>query len=105
MSLIVEKETQGSTIILKVTGYLDISTTNVIQPYLEISDEIDTLIFDFSNLEFIDSTGIGTIIEAIYLSQEGKFNIQFHGLNEATYEIFETVGLFNILEAVQGEVN
>lgn len=105
MSLAIEKEKAGATTILKITGILDISTTNVIQPHLEIAGEkIDTLVFDFSNLEFIDSTGIGAIIEAIYRSQEEKFSIKFQGLNEATNEIFETVGLFKILEAVHGEV-
>jgi anti-anti-sigma factor len=103
MSLTVEKEVQSSTTILKLGGILDISTTNHIDPYLEEIDEIKTLIIDFGDLEFIDSTGIGSIMNAIHLAQEKNFKLEFQGVNELTHEVFEMVGLYQILEAVQGE--
>ncbi|OIK09984.1 STAS domain-containing protein [Bacillus sp. MUM 13] len=103
MSLTVNKEIFQTTVILKIIGILDISTINGILPFLELGNEVDKLIFDFSDLEFIDSTGIGIIIEAIYQSQEANFTIEIKGLDEETHEILETVGVFKILEAIQGE--
>jgi anti-anti-sigma factor len=103
MGLIVHKELQGSTTILHLEGVLDISTSNVIMPYLENIESIDTLILEFSKLEFIDSTGIGAIMNAIYLSQEKHFIIKFKGIDDLTHQVFETVGLYQILEAIQGE--
>ncbi|WP_419882328.1 STAS domain-containing protein [Peribacillus sp. B-H-3] len=104
MSLTVNKEIFQTTVILKIIGILDISTINGILPFLELENEVEKLIFDFSDLEFIDSTGIGIIIEAIYQSQEVNFTIELKGLDEETREIFETVGVFKILEAIQREV-
>jgi anti-anti-sigma factor len=104
MELTVKKVIQGSTVILTLNGILDISTTNLIDPYLEELENIDLLIFDFSELDFIDSTGIGSIMNAIYLSQEQKFKVQLRGVNELTHEVLEMVGLFQILQAFQGEV-
>ncbi|MCL7746714.1 STAS domain-containing protein [Halalkalibacter alkaliphilus] len=105
MDLQVKKEKNEDTITLKISGVLDISTNNIIDPYLEeITDEINLLIFDFSGLEFIDSTGIGSIINAIHLSQEKQFKLQFEGVNELTHQVFEMVGLYQILEAIQEEV-
>jgi anti-anti-sigma factor len=102
MSLKVEKEVDGKTTILKIYGVLDISTTQVIDSFLEELDEVETLVFDFTNLEFIDSTGIGSIMNAIYLSQEKHFKLKLQGINDLTNELFETVGLYQILETVQG---
>jgi anti-anti-sigma factor len=104
MTLTVEKEVQELTITLKLNGILDISTTNLIDPYLEEIVDIETLIIDFSGLEFIDSTGIGSIMNAIYLSQEKNFKLQLKGVDELTHTVFEMVGLYQILEAFKGEV-
>jgi anti-anti-sigma factor len=105
MYLTVEKDVHGSSITLAVKGVLDISTNNVMDPYLEeLEDGTETLIIDFSGLEFIDSTGIGSIMNAIHLSQEKQFKLRFQGVHELTHQVFEMVGLYQILEAVQAEV-
>lgn len=104
MEFTVKKEVVGSSIILQLNGMLDITTTNLIDPYLEELEEIETIIIDFSNLEFIDSTGIGSIMNAIYLSQEKNFKLKLQGIDELTHTVFDTVGLYQILEAFHGEV-
>ncbi|MGG3736484.1 STAS domain-containing protein [Aeribacillus pallidus] len=103
MSLTVEKEVQENTLILQIKGVLDISTAHVIEPYLEGIDRIETVILDFSDLELIDSTGIGAIINAIYLSKEKNFQLKLQGMNELTHHVFETVGLYKVLDALKGE--
>ncbi|WP_209121568.1 STAS domain-containing protein [Alkalihalobacillus sp. BA299] len=104
MNLTVEKEILDTTVILKLKGILDISTTNNIDPYLEDIEFFKLLIFDFSELEFIDSTGIGSIMNAIHLSQEKGFKLKLQGINELTHQVFEMIGIYQILEVVQGEV-
>ncbi|OLO26365.1 anti-anti-sigma factor [Alkalihalophilus pseudofirmus] len=105
MNLKVVKELQDNTVILKIIGILDISTNNVLDPYLDqLSSDIEELIIDFTALEFIDSTGIGAIMNAIHLSQESNFKLKLQGINELTKQVFETIGIYQILEAVQGEV-
>ncbi|MDE3841045.1 anti-anti-sigma factor (plasmid) [Bacillus methanolicus] len=106
MSLTVKQEEQASTIILKIKGVLDITTSHVIEPYLEkIDNDIKILILDLTELEFIDSTGIGSIMNAIYLSQEKNIQLKLQGVNELTHHVFETVGLYQILETIQGEIH
>ncbi|OMP67510.1 STAS domain-containing protein [Domibacillus epiphyticus] len=104
MLLTVEKEVQNVITILKVKGLIDITTTNIIDPYLEEIDGMETVILDFSGLEFIDSTGIGSIMNAIYLSNEKNFTLKLQGIDEMTHTVFEMVGLYEILEAFHGEV-
>ncbi|BCB05713.1 STAS domain-containing protein [Bacillus sp. KH172YL63] len=102
--LMVKKEWKGKTLILELHGILDISTTGSIEPYLEDLEDVNALVFDFSGLTFIDSTGIGSIMNAIYLSNEKHFKLQLQGVNEMTHQVFEIVGLYQILDALQGEV-
>ena len=104
MLLTVEKEVQHRTTILKVKGLIDITTTGILDPYLEEINEMDTVILDFSGLEFIDSTGIGAIMNAIYASEEKNFKLKLQEIDGLTNELFETVGLYEILAAFHGEV-
>ncbi|MBA2875232.1 STAS domain-containing protein [Thermaerobacillus caldiproteolyticus] len=104
MTLAVQREYSNGTVVLKIKGILDISTAHLFETYIQEIEDIEELIVDFSNLEFIDSTGIGAIMEVIYLSKEKQFLIKLRGINQQIYDILETVGLFKVLEAVQGEV-
>ena len=104
MELTVKKVEQDTTTILSMHGTLDISTSNVVEQYLTDIKGITMLILDFSNVSFIDSTGIGAIINAVYISQERNFKIKLDGVDEFIDQVFETVGLYQIIEAIQGEV-
>ncbi|MCH1625052.1 STAS domain-containing protein [Ferdinandcohnia quinoae] len=104
MGLTISKACNETTLTLFLEGILDISTANVIDPYLEELDGINTLIIDFSKLEFIDSTGIGSIMGAIFMSKEKGLKLKFQGEDELTKQVLETVGLYDILNTVQGEV-
>jgi len=101
MELIIIKEVQGETTILKLKGLLDISTQKIIEPYIAEIESIKKLIFDFTELDFIDSTGIGSIIDAIYVAQEKNFIIELTGVDEGIDDVFKTVGLYHILETIQ----
>ena len=49
MELTLNKEVQGQTTIFKLKGMLDISTSKVIDPYLNEIDDINVLILIFVN--------------------------------------------------------
>ncbi|KIL27588.1 STAS domain-containing protein [Bacillus altitudinis] len=100
----IKKEVQASTTTLYLHGILDISTTGSIDPFLEDMTKVELLVIDFSGLDFIDSTGIGSIMNAIYLSQEKEFTLRLQGIDDLTHQVFEMVGLYQILDALNGEV-
>ena len=102
MALDVQMEFSNETAFLKMQGILDISTTHLLEEYIQKIADVKELIIDFSGLEFIDSTGIGAIMEIIYCSQEKQFRIKLEGMDKQIYEILETVGLFKVLETIQG---
>ena len=101
MGLKVNVEVQPEVTIFKLKGILDISTNKVIDSYLNNLSNTKEVILDLSELEFIDSTGIGSIINAIYMSQEEHFILKLTGVDESIQEVFETVGLYQILKTIQ----
>ncbi|GGE29765.1 anti-sigma factor antagonist [Pullulanibacillus camelliae] len=104
MSLMINKKVDDQTMTLYLKGIVDITTTAQLNPYLEeITDQLKALIFDFTEVEFMDSTGIGSILNAIYLAQEMEFKVIFKGVNELVDQVFDTVGIYQILETVQRE--
>ncbi|MDC3414980.1 STAS domain-containing protein [Aquibacillus sp. 3ASR75-11] len=88
----------------RVSGVLDYSTMN---PFIEEiqSIEIGTkkVIVHFDELEFIDSTGIGAIINLVHDANAKNFKVEFQGINEEIEELFDTIGVFQIMEQLKME--
>ncbi|MEH7440555.1 STAS domain-containing protein [Neobacillus drentensis] len=103
MSLTVEWQHEKEYTIVWVKGILDITTIEDFVTEIEQMPEVHSLILNFSNLEFIDSTGIGAIMELIYFAKENNFSIDLQGMDEMIEQIFEIVGLFTIIEALKKE--
>ncbi|NRD76886.1 STAS domain-containing protein [Bacillus sp. BRMEA1] len=104
MELLLDIQSNQKQVVIRINGVMDIATMDAFHVQMEqLPATFSSLLLDFSNLEFIDSTGIGAIVELIYLSQEKNFTIMFEGMNEDIEEIFEMLGVFRILEALKKE--
>jgi anti-anti-sigma factor len=101
MSLEVIRKVNDSVLILKINGLLDYSTIDRFNP--NIPDHISTVIVDLSDLDFIDSTGIGAVLSILYETSERGIILKFEGLNETVTEIFDTVGVFQIMKSLLKE--
>jgi anti-anti-sigma factor len=100
----VSKDIQDNICTLRVRGVLDYSTMN---PFLRETESIEKetakVIIDFTGLDFIDSTGIGSIINLVHESADKNMEIQLTGMKEEVKHLFDTVGLFSIMEMLQKE--
>ncbi|MCY9666527.1 STAS domain-containing protein [Paenibacillus alginolyticus] len=103
MTLELTKEVIESTLFVSIIGLMDYSTLD--QFHLEIPDSITKVVIDFNELEFIDSTGIGAILGVIHNARELNLNVEFMGLNETIIDLFETVGVFRVMEALKKRGN
>lgn len=55
------------------------------------------VIFDFSNITFIDSSGIGLILGRYNQLRFDNRQLKLTGLNQVSYKLFELSGLFKIM--------
>jgi stage II sporulation protein AA (anti-sigma F factor antagonist) len=99
MTLSIKKEIKESTLFVQIIGLMDYSTMDDFQ--LEIPSSVTKVVIDFTDLDFIDSTGIGAILGIIYSTKESDRNVEFIGLNQTVIDLFETIGVFRVMEALK----
>lgn len=101
MTLQVEKKTAGSELVLKLAGVLDYSTIRALHDQTSDIEGCTAIMLELSDLEFTDSTGIGAILDLIYAANANGVKIDFQGLRSEIRHIFETMGVFQIVKALQ----
>lgn len=91
--------------VIKVTGSLDISTRDELQQVINKLREGSPshVILNLSQLDFIDSSGVGIIMEFIYLSQQLDFHLEIDGVNEQIDQWFRIMGVYKVLNSIRRE--
>lgn len=93
MLLEIESNKQGLAGELRLAGVLDISTVDAFKNSLDYFQDVKELKIDFARLDFIDSTGIGGILEGIKRFQSLSISITIINISKDVYEIFDILGL------------
>lgn len=93
--MIINKEKESNTLVVSVAGRLDTSTAPELEEALkgELSQGLE-LVFDFSNLEYISSSGIRQIISAYKVTGNAKIK----NANDVVKEVFEVTGITDVLD-------
>lgn len=96
MNITTEKNQEALTILLE--GRLDTTTSPQLEAELEraITAEVQTLIFDFENLEYMSSAGI-RVVMATEEMMSSRGGMKLTHVNDEIMEIFEMTGLVDIL--------
>lgn len=96
MSLNIEKQIAEQTV-LKLEGRLDTATAPELEKCIEESlDQINDLVFDFTDLEYISSAGLRVILKAQKI-MNGKGGMKVINVNESIMDVFEITGFADFL--------
>ncbi|CAK0768396.1 hypothetical protein CCP2SC5_440017 [Azospirillaceae bacterium] len=69
--------------------------------YDEISQQNkSTLVIDLSEIEFIDSTGIGMLLMLVKYCKENKINFSFQGASESIERMYRRVEFNSIIRSM-----
>ena len=93
----IEKNMNGSSVTVKVSGRLDTTTAPDLEA--ELKDLLATttdLTIDFSDLDYISSAGLRVLL-ATHKELLGKGKMTITGVNEIVHEVFEVTGFSDIL--------
>ena len=93
----IERNVNGTAVTLKIVGRLDTSTAPALETAIDdCSEEIQELVLECSELEYVSSAGLRVILKA-----QKKMNIQgsmkLIGVNESIMEVFDITGFADIL--------
>ncbi len=91
------KNQQGSALEIAVEGRLDTMTAPELEAELKNSlDNVDSLVLDFSKLDYISSAGLRVLLSA-HKVMMGKGGMKIKGVNEIVQEVFDVTGFADIL--------
>lgn len=102
--LTVRRADADAGLLLQLSGELDAHTAD------QLSDELsgvpanagETLVLDMSELRFVDSVGLRTVIAEHKRQSDAGGNLRLQGLNDRVARVFEYAGLNDHLE-ISGE--
>lgn len=83
---------------LELTGDLDISTVeNLLAGVETIPETAKDVDLDFSGIEFVDSTGIGTLVQVLNYLRGKEITIKFKRIPKDVFEILHLLGVTEIM--------
>lgn len=102
---------KGTTLIISVIGELDHHSADYVREKIEgemIKASTKNIVFDFSKISFMDSSGIGIIMGRYKSMQTMGGKVALAGLNPQIKRIFEVSGLFKLVsefDSIDSAVN
>jgi anti-sigma B factor antagonist len=99
---IVQAKHANGTRMVRPDGELDIATAPALQGFVEElwSDGVDEVFLDLSRLEFIDSRGLGVLVELHRQAEVAKRRLAMGGASPSLTRLFEISGVVHILHLV-----
>ena len=87
----------GSELIITVSGRLDAISSHDLEDRLDtLLEGIESLIFDFTELEYISSAGLRVLMTSMQIL-EGVGSVTVRGANADIMEVFEFTGFIDDL--------
>lgn len=85
--------------IVEVSGELDVSCADILKDELNnrIDEKFSDVILDMSELQYIDSTGVGVIVGIMKKLKVGEKNISLINAKDNVKKIFKITGLDQII--------
>ncbi len=95
----VKESRNGKELVVDVIGRLDTNTAPDLEPKVEkfFEQDIETLIFDFSNLDYVSSAGLRVILGTSKRANSDGINFKIRNVNDEVMEVFEITGFLDIL--------
>lgn len=91
----IEKSAANGVTTLKITGEVDLHASPQLRAELQhcALEKAPVLLVDFTNVEYIDSSGLATFIEYVRDAESFKGKIALFGLKKKVRTIFDLVRL------------
>ncbi len=101
----IEVRTETGVTIIKPSGNMDFNALNDFSSTLKRSIEEGAIkvLLDFSDLEYLSSSGIRALMEAMRLLEPKGGTLAFCGLSEQLVELFDVVQLTKVFSIYKSE--
>lgn len=100
MNLDIQLQEEQQKNIVFLSGEVDVYTASKLKESLTplAEQENKELVVDLSNINYIDSTGLGIFIGALKATEKSNSTLKLTGLNERVKKLFEITGLNEVID-------
>lgn len=95
------EETDGSTLLMRLRGELDMATVPPFQQILSVrigSGDYDTVVVDLGGLTFTDSAGLTILVEANEQALSSEVGFVLTGVGRQVRKLMEITSLLDLFE-------
>lgn len=83
---------------IKLNGELDISTIELFRVSVEgVQSGVDNVIISFEELQLVDSTGVGGLVQAVKKLGEKNIGVTVQNISEEVFEVLDLLGIPELL--------
>ena len=95
-------EKQGSTLIVKPRGRLDLVSSPTLEKDLkEHMDGVQEIIMDFTDVEYLSSGGLRVLLSTEQQLENNGGNMTVIHANDYILEVFELVGFMDVIKVIK----
>lgn len=101
MELNIQSKAQGDAYIVDVRGEIDLYSSTMLREYIiNIIKQHHprALVVELSDVSYIDSSGIATLVEGLQLARKTDTRFKIAGLSKRVMEVFELVRLETVFD-------
>ncbi len=93
------RQKESGRLLVKVSGDCDLYHANAF--YIRVAEKIDTgfqsVCIDFSNVQYLDSSGIGAMVKIIQHSRKKNIGITFKGISGMPRKVLKMSNILSII--------
>lgn len=89
----------GKSLVVSISGRLDTNTAPELENKLEgeLKDSLDSVVFDFADLEYVSSAGLRVILAVSKKTNASGTSFVIKNVNDDVMEVFEITGFLDVL--------
>jgi len=106
MELDIKAKSKGNIYIIDVRGEIDLYSSKMLRDYIFTTikqHQPRTVIVELTDVTYIDSSGIATLVEGLQLAKEYDTRFKLAGLSRIVLEVFQLVRLERVFEIYPNE--
>ncbi|MEM9166587.1 MAG: STAS domain-containing protein [Planctomycetota bacterium] len=99
----ISSETIGAAVVVRPVGDIDLSRSPVLRESIRsaLSDGPGRLVVDLAGVDYMDSSGVATLVEAMQLTKRGGHDLVLCSLTDRVRSIFEIARLEQVFRIEQ----
>ena len=101
----VNTDVRNGTVIIQPTGDVDLASSPLLRTHLKEAQQEASggMIIDLSKVNYMDSSGVATLVECLQSTRNNGMSLQLCQLNERVLSVFQIArldGVFDIVSTV-----